>query len=211
MLFIRTGRPALRLLLGMTAFALAVGASTGSAIAQQGNEFLAPGAPSPDGLPPEVATNAQLLRGQDLFVHQWKAGDSATPKGDGLGPMFNAKSCADCHNMGAVGGAGKKESNVDLLSLILPSHMDHVDRLTFRERMILFDPSFAVGTNSVRPSITLHKFSTNPAYGDWRHKLLVLVGKLFSKELRRAAVPRPRQAARVSGQSDSRAIITCRG
>lgn len=175
MLPIRTGRSAFCLLPGMLGFALAVCASTDTAIAQQGNAFLAPGAPLLDGLPPEVATHAQLQRGQELFMREWKAGDSATPTGDGLGPVFNAKSCADCHNMGSVGGAGTKESDVDLLSLILPSHMDHTNRLTFRERMILFDPSFAVGTNSIRPSITLHKSSTNPAYSEWRRKLLVRV------------------------------------
>lgn len=53
-----------------------------------------------------------LLTGQQLFVHEWHPQDSLAAGGDGLGPVFNAKSCVACHFQGAVGGSGPNERNV---------------------------------------------------------------------------------------------------
>src|SRR6476620_1070109 len=66
--------------------------------------------------------------GRALFVRQWTEYDEQTPNGDGLGPMFNARSCADCHHQGGVGGSGKLDKNVDLLCLIPPQQLTRVDR-----------------------------------------------------------------------------------
>lgn len=49
--------------------------------------------------------------GRELFVHEWTAGDPLA-SGDGLGPVFNAKSCVECHFQGGVGGGGTGEHNV---------------------------------------------------------------------------------------------------
>jgi CxxC motif-containing protein (DUF1111 family) len=49
--------------------------------------------------------------GQDLFQHEWIPFDRAA-KGDGLGPVFNAKSCVACHFQGGVGGGGGNDHNV---------------------------------------------------------------------------------------------------
>ncbi len=125
--------------------------------------------------PPIVPPLAQTERGREMFVRRWKAGDSHTPKGDGLGPMFNAQSCADCHSLGGLGGGGKNKNNVDLLSVILPAHKEKIDRAKFRERMTQFHPAFTDGTSTVRPFITLHKFGKDPEYDQWRLNLLALV------------------------------------
>jgi CxxC motif-containing protein (DUF1111 family)/tetratricopeptide (TPR) repeat protein len=50
--------------------------------------------------------------GYELFHHEWKLGDSLSPWGDGLGPVFNARSCIACHNQGGSGGGGSMEHNV---------------------------------------------------------------------------------------------------
>lgn len=55
---------------------------------------------------------AMSVQGKDLFVHVWQPGDSLSPAGDGLGPVFNAKSCVECHNQGGTGGGGPLENNV---------------------------------------------------------------------------------------------------
>jgi CxxC motif-containing protein (DUF1111 family) len=39
-------------------------------------------------------------------------GDKLAGAGDGLGPVFNARSCAACHTQGGVGGAGPNSANV---------------------------------------------------------------------------------------------------
>lgn len=53
-----------------------------------------------------------ILLGRELFVHEWQPNDSRSLAGDGLGPVFNARSCAECHFQGGVGGAGPNRHNV---------------------------------------------------------------------------------------------------
>jgi CxxC motif-containing protein (DUF1111 family) len=49
--------------------------------------------------------------GLNLFEHEWKIGD-ALAGGDGLGPVFNERSCVACHFQGGVGGGGDTTKNV---------------------------------------------------------------------------------------------------
>jgi CxxC motif-containing protein (DUF1111 family) len=56
--------------------------------------------------------------GEELFHREWVAGDSRSPGGDGLGPVYNETSCVACHNLGGVGGAGASTKNVLILSAI---------------------------------------------------------------------------------------------
>jgi CxxC motif-containing protein (DUF1111 family) len=49
--------------------------------------------------------------GLSLFEHDWKPGDSLAG-GDGLGPVFNERSCVACHFQGGVGGGGDARHNV---------------------------------------------------------------------------------------------------
>lgn len=66
------------------------------------------------------ATPQALVAGRELFLHEWQVnepfGTNRDPlvaaTGDGLGPVFNAKSCVACHSQGGVGGAGQNKQNV---------------------------------------------------------------------------------------------------
>jgi hypothetical protein len=49
--------------------------------------------------------------GRALFEHEWTENDSLAD-GDGLGPVYNARSCVACHYQGGVGGAGNDKCNV---------------------------------------------------------------------------------------------------
>jgi len=49
--------------------------------------------------------------GLNLFVHEWQTHDPMA-HGDGLGPVFNARSCVACHFQGGVGGGGGHRENV---------------------------------------------------------------------------------------------------
>lgn len=55
---------------------------------------------------------ADIRAGQQLFTHKWVPHDPHSAAGDGLGPMFNARSCAECHFQGGVGGGGGMAQNV---------------------------------------------------------------------------------------------------
>jgi CxxC motif-containing protein (DUF1111 family) len=49
--------------------------------------------------------------GLTIFEHEWKQGDPLA-RGDGLGPVFNERSCTACHFQGGVGGGGDVSHNV---------------------------------------------------------------------------------------------------
>jgi CxxC motif-containing protein (DUF1111 family) len=54
--------------------------------------------------------------GRELFLHEWTPGDPLAAQGDGLGPVFNASSCARCHQQAGVGGSGSLEHNVTVFT-----------------------------------------------------------------------------------------------
>jgi CxxC motif-containing protein (DUF1111 family) len=49
--------------------------------------------------------------GLELFTHNWQPHDLLAHN-DGLGPVFNARSCVACHFQGGVGGGGSPKENV---------------------------------------------------------------------------------------------------
>ncbi len=49
--------------------------------------------------------------GLTLFAHEWQPHDPLA-KGDGLGPVFNGRSCVVCHFQGGTGGGGGNKQNV---------------------------------------------------------------------------------------------------
>ncbi len=68
--------------------------------------------------PKSVSASARA-EGFALFNHEWTPRDPLTG-GDGLGPVFNAKSCVDCHGQGGPGGGGPASKNVTVYGLIQP-------------------------------------------------------------------------------------------
>ncbi len=65
-------------------------------------------------------TSERLALGRQIFEHKWQANDPLAGEGDGLGPVFNANSCVECHFQGGVGGGGTNEFNVGSFE-VLPS------------------------------------------------------------------------------------------
>jgi CxxC motif-containing protein (DUF1111 family) len=55
-----------------------------------------------------------VLAGEALFTHEWQPNDPLCAGGDGLGPVYNAKSCAACHRQAGLGGGGELEHNVTI-------------------------------------------------------------------------------------------------
>jgi CxxC motif-containing protein (DUF1111 family) len=58
------------------------------------------------------ASQAMADAGKVLFTHEWTPNDPLARGGDGLGPVYNATSCAVCHRQGGLGGGGGREHNV---------------------------------------------------------------------------------------------------
>jgi CxxC motif-containing protein (DUF1111 family) len=118
---------------------------------------------------PETAQATERL-GEELFHREWVAGDARSPRGDGLGPVYNDTSCVACHNLGGAGGAGPASKNVIILTArSLGIADDTKSALRSTERKGDGHPGFATSS-----SVSLHRFGTDPDYEGWRSKLLGL-------------------------------------
>ncbi|WP_435006391.1 di-heme oxidoredictase family protein [Tundrisphaera lichenicola] len=110
--------------------------------------------------PSPVKVDARAVAaGSELFHHQWKINDPLS-SGDGLGPIFNARSCVECHFQGGPGGGGPVENNVTIYGAspsLLPKDKSipplgvihsHATRPDFQERLNLVLPGLP-GTPSI--------------------------------------------------------------
>ena len=134
---------------------------------------------------PKVVTAEAVAAGQELFAHEWTPNDPLTG-GDGLGPVFNAKSCVDCHSQGGPGGGGPVTKNVTVYGIVsgethgLPSSgvvHQHAVKPEFQETLDLVrpnlphSPSIALASlidkTVVRPTdIVITQRNTPPLFGD---------------------------------------------
>jgi RNA polymerase sigma factor (sigma-70 family) len=114
--------------------------------------------PAATALPRHV--REERTRGEALFAKEWVPDDPASHGhgGDGLGPVYNERSCIACHGQASPGGAGPEETNVIILTAAPvrgkpPGDLERVH------------PGFR---NS--QSIVLHKFGTHPDFIAWRQR-----------------------------------------
>lgn len=104
-------------------------------------------------------------RGRNLFDWVWEP--TTLPRGpgkaDGLGPLFNARSCSECHHQGGSGGSGSNRHDIEILSLRLRGN-----------RLSMQLPESAgkihAGFRS-SPEVVLHRFSTDPTYATYRESV----------------------------------------
>ncbi len=129
-------------------------------------------------LVPPVAGEERPGLGQELFEREWRFDDPISPAGgDGLGPMFNDRSCVACHDQGGPGGGGDNDHNVQLLTLLSKALVDkgslsilginQADE-TWARKML---PQIHSGFSSGGSSVILHKFSIAPSYAALRMNL----------------------------------------
>ncbi len=85
------------------------------------------------------ASASDIAAGRELFEHEWQPNDPLA-HGDGLGPVFNARSCAACHFQGGLGGAGERMHNA-----------------------IGYEVAARPGDSEIHEG-SLHNFSTKPEY-----------------------------------------------
>ena len=65
----------------------------------------------------DAASPESITLGRELFTQDWSPSNPALLGKDGLGPLFNAKSCVACHHQGGAGGAGKAAFNAKTLNI----------------------------------------------------------------------------------------------
>jgi CxxC motif-containing protein (DUF1111 family) len=119
-----------------------------------------------------------VARGRELFRRDWLPGDRRSHAGDGLGPLYNARSCAACHHQGGEGGAGPRHMNVTLANAFLEAPpLGFWARLwgakpkppqqPKRSELAKIHPGLRTSN-----SFTLHRFGTDKGYVKWKQEFL---------------------------------------
>ena len=101
-----------------------------------------------EGLATAAVADPSVEHGRELFLREWMEHDELSPGGDGLGPMFNARSCLACHRQGGVGGSGPKDTNVQVLCLVPPTDVTRIDRKKFVDDIRKIHPGFVASVRT---------------------------------------------------------------
>jgi hypothetical protein len=143
--------------------------------------------------PDEPASDAEQIRlGNELFEHLWQANDARSYAGDGLGPLYNGRSCAECHFLGGIGGAGPGTANVETLTFRGRPGLESLVRTDREEntadtkpKPAEIDALAAVHPGLlVAPSILLHHSGTDSKYATWRAGIVASAQKTVRPGLR---------------------------
>lgn len=134
-------------------------------------------AAEPKSVPPANAEKGRLL-----FERVWKIGENATKDDDGLGPMFNERSCVACHALGGVGGGGPNQKNVDLLTVVVPEALQFTEPIGVGNTVVPNKPGLLALQSRVAlihdrlssGGIVLHTYGVEPEYARFREQVLGL-------------------------------------
>jgi CxxC motif-containing protein (DUF1111 family) len=145
--------------------------------------------------PGPVYDKEALAQGKELFTREWIAGDRRSHAGDGLGPVYNAQSCAACHRLGGIGGAGNNETNVSLVTVFVGEVIDggisvegvlirdpSLSLAEARKKVVVGKPDRRVELEipsqdelaKIHPalltqtSFALHRFGVGPEFTEWK-------------------------------------------
>jgi CxxC motif-containing protein (DUF1111 family) len=98
---------------------------------------------------PKPVSARAVAAGRELFEHEWMSKDPLT-KGDGLGPVFNARSCVECHSQAGAGGGGPVSKNVTVYGLVGDAHGLPVSGVVHQQAV---GPEFQETLNLLRPHL----------------------------------------------------------
>jgi CxxC motif-containing protein (DUF1111 family) len=147
-----------------------------------GASALSEARPGPDRPAADPSAGDGRALGRELFARRWLPDDPRCHGGDGLGPLYNATSCVDCHNQGGPGGGGPADRNVELATgigyMVFGNTSVIVDRDSngwaggFDQEadpadMVKVHPGFRDARSAV-----LHRFGVDPEYSRWRSTFL---------------------------------------
>jgi CxxC motif-containing protein (DUF1111 family) len=163
----------------------------------------------------EVARQIEL--GRELFMREWVPDDRRSHGGDGLGPVYNERSCAGCHHQAGPGGAGSADKNIDIITPV----SSNGDRSGYQAFAYAFSFSYGVNgfeyrfgnppqsSNRIQganrpnlaelvrihpgfrdaPSLVLHRYGNDSDYRVWREWVLERRGSVAFHSSQRNPTP----------------------
>ncbi|MEL6109150.1 MAG: di-heme oxidoredictase family protein [Planctomycetota bacterium] len=156
-----------------------------------------------------AASPDSIVLGKQLFERQWTARNPALGN-DGLGPLFNARSCASCHQQGGIGGAGGAEFNAKTIAIeTMRIEGGPVSNDRLAQMVRAFHPGFVDPRAGIVNTLPLAHFGGSPKFVAARRNLLDQVSAHFSEnggpvdaaEVRRANATPILYSARADGYS----------
>jgi RNA polymerase sigma factor (sigma-70 family) len=153
--------------------------------------------------------------GRELFQRVWTPHDPRSHGGDGLGPVFNGRSCVECHDQGGPGGAGPSSKNIAVATAESTGNWASAGTggygysfsMSFGmggfQYQMLFGPPApsrrgspnAAALAALHPgfqesrSLVLHHFGTDPSYQAWREAFLGQHGPITVRISQRNPTP----------------------
>lgn len=134
---------------------------------------------------PNSTERRQQALGRELFERMWVPNDARCHGGDGLGPVFNARSCVECHHQGGTGGGGPSTHDVEIITPVLAGDPP---KDAAKLRFLVKTVKYHTGLRSMGSSV-LHRFGTNPDFAEWRTGLLAKQFHSFSLSKTRRNTP----------------------
>jgi CxxC motif-containing protein (DUF1111 family) len=118
--------------------------------------------------------------GKQLFERNWTAGNPSIGS-DGLGPLFNARSCVACHHQGGVGGGGDSRFNaktigIETMSIVGGRVTDDV----VAQMVSTFHPGFVQQGGRSSSTLPLAHFGGSPAFEEARASIMAQIPAKFS-------------------------------
>ena len=122
-----------------------------------------------------------IMQGKLLFEKNWSPRNPQLGN-DGLGPMFNGRSCATCHNQGAVGGGGDATFNAKTLGIDrMRIVRGEVTKDVVRQAISNFHPGFVSSTGDVMNTAAIPHHGGSQQYKGVREALLKSIPAVFSE------------------------------
>ncbi|MFG0286921.1 MAG: di-heme oxidoredictase family protein [Rhodopirellula sp. JB044] len=143
-----------------------------------------------------VAPDAVVV-GSQLFEQEWNSQNPSLGS-DGLGPLFNANSCATCHRQGGVGGGGEAEFNaksVGIESIEIQGQGLTGSRLA--EIVSNFHPGFVLAEGNIVNVVALAHQGGTPLAREFHDAMVQAAGAEFAE----AGGPTDASEVRIASQT----------
>ncbi|MEM9587553.1 MAG: di-heme oxidoredictase family protein [Planctomycetota bacterium] len=123
-----------------------------------------------------------IHQGRELFEKEWPS-RSPSLGSDGLGPLFNARSCVACHNQGGVGGGGGTEFNAKSIGIEkIRISGGPITKAVIANCVSKFHPGFILPSGDVINALAISHHGGSQAYVNQRMSMLAKSGALFDVE-----------------------------
>lgn len=120
-----------------------------------------------------AATPEQIQWGQRLFTQEFKA-EPLGENGDGLGPVFNHRSCVACHHSGGVGGAGDHRFNARTFSVSSLRFNGQQTNKSLVQTLKAVAPGLVSSDDSMINSFSIHRRGGSPAFDLMRQRTMAV-------------------------------------